>query len=74
MITVSRLLKSCASPPVSWPSASIFCARSTSACARRCSVLSKVSSKQPATWPSAPMSGISEVCTRMREPSMRVSS
>ena len=26
MITVSRLLKSCAMPPVSWPTASIFCA------------------------------------------------
>ena len=26
MITIRRLLKSCATPPVSWPIASIFCA------------------------------------------------
>ena len=26
MIAISRLLKSCASPAVSWPTASIFCA------------------------------------------------
>ena len=35
MMVVSRLLKSCAMPPVSWPTASIFCAwcsRSSAAC------------------------------------------
>ena len=36
-ITVSRLLKSCAMPPVSWPIASIFCAwRSASSVCCRC--------------------------------------
>ena len=35
MITASRLLKSCATPPVSWPIASIFCAWRS--CASSCS-------------------------------------
>ena len=49
MMTVSRLLKSCAMPPVSWPIASIFCAcascalsRSFSRCARLRSAMSKM--------------------------------
>ena len=33
MITMSRLLKSCAIPPVSWPIASSFCIWNSSACA-----------------------------------------
>ncbi|KRC17935.1 hypothetical protein ASE31_28480 [Acidovorax sp. Root217] len=37
MMPCSRLLKSCAMPPVSWPTASIFCAwRSASSCRRSC--------------------------------------
>ena len=36
MMTVSRLLKSCAMPPVSWPTASIFCAWRSA-----CSVISR---------------------------------
>ena len=46
---ISRLLKSCAMLPVSWPSASIFCdcascscARSSASCASRRSVMSRV--------------------------------
>ena len=45
---VSRLLKSCAMPPASWPIASIFCAwRSCSSSARR-SVMSRAISEMPA--------------------------
>ena len=40
-IAVSKLLKSCARPPVSWPSASIFCARNN--CSRNSSSLRWVS-------------------------------
>ena len=49
VMAANRLLKSCASPPVSWPSASIFCAwkgcsreRSSSSWASRRSVRSRV--------------------------------
>ena len=49
MIAESRLLKSCATPPVSWPIASIFCEwkkascdRSSASCAARRSVRSRV--------------------------------
>ncbi len=41
MMTVSRLLKSCATPPVSWPTASIFCAWRSCASASRSAVTSR---------------------------------
>ena len=45
--TVSRLLKSCATPPASWPTASIFCAwRSCSSSWRRSSTSSATTSKR----------------------------
>ncbi|MNO92191.1 hypothetical protein D3C76_837580 [compost metagenome] len=58
MITVSRLLKSCATPPVSWPSDSIFCdwisslrARSSSSWALSLSVMSRVILAKPSSSP-----------------------
>ena len=59
MITVSRLLKSCATPPVSLPMASIFCdwKSASRACssflwASRRSVMSRVILAKPRTLPS----------------------
>ncbi len=40
MIAVSTLLKSCATPPASWPMACIFCAWAKLSCSVRCSVVS----------------------------------
>ncbi len=58
MMMVSRLLKSCASPPVSWPTASIFCACTSAAWLAFCSVMSVVMTKKPTTVrPSVPISG-----------------
>ena len=57
---ISRLLKSCATPPVSWPSASIFCACASCACASssvswasRRSVMSRVILAKPIRSPFA---------------------
>ena len=57
---ISRLLKSCAMLPVSWPSASIFCdwascscARSSAACASRRSVMSRVILAKPTSVPTS---------------------
>ena len=66
-MTVSRLLKSCAIPPVSWPTASIFCDwRSwspTSSCSR---VLSSLScSKFSLTSLSADSTHFRSVISRM---------
>ena len=58
MMTVSRLLKSCATPPVSWPMPSIFCACASCSCARcsaicasRRSVMSRVILAKPISSP-----------------------
>ena len=40
--TVSRLLKSCAIPPVNWPTASIFCDWTSAVCARSRSATSSI--------------------------------
>ena len=73
-ITVRMLLKSCASPPVNWPNASIFWAWAINSCERRWSVMSNVNSKQPATVPSAATSGIKVVrATRLRPSTVRTS-
>ena len=46
-MTVRRLLKSWATPPVSWPIASIFCACRRRSSAARCSVRSRVTLANP---------------------------
>ena len=54
MTAVSRLLKSCAMPPVSWPIASIFCDWRSISSARRRSAMSRSTSttrKPPSTRP-----------------------
>jgi hypothetical protein len=55
--TVSMLFRSCAMPPASWPTASIFCACISVACVRFCSVMSADSTKTPCTSPSLSTSG-----------------
>ena len=45
------LLKSCATPPVNWPTASIFCASCSSCCAFFCAVTSALMLPMPKTWP-----------------------
>lgn len=57
MRVVSRLLKSCASPPVSCPIASIFCAWMSAFWCAFCSVMSIESTKKPTTVPCPSRSG-----------------
>ncbi len=51
LITVSRLLKSCATPPASRPTASIFCASRSWTSSDRRSVTSVAIPKRPVTSP-----------------------
>ena len=55
MMMVSRLLKSCATPPVSWPMPSIFCACAQLLLAQRArrSVRSRVILAKPSSSPCA---------------------
>ena len=59
--TCSRLLKSCATPPVSCPTASSFCAWRSRASSRLRSVTSRAAASTRATRPSASRSGVSVV-------------
>ena len=64
--TVSRLLKSCATPPVSWPTASIFCAwRSDSSAFWRAS-FSASSSRVRSLTASSSVSVKFRICTSAR--------
>ena len=67
VMTVSRLLKSCAMPPVSWPIASIFCAwRSRSSLARR-SVMSRVILAKPIRLPPSPRIALMTTLAQKRD-------
>src|SRR5579885_884681 len=52
-ITVSRLLKSCATPPVNWPTASIFCDCASCSSMRRETVMSVQEPTTSMGWPPA---------------------
>src|SRR5262249_562395 len=56
IIAVSRLLKSCATPPASWPTACIFCDWANWTSRFFCSVTSMTCSISPPSPPSAPSS------------------
>ena len=80
MMTVSRLLKSCATPPVSWPIASIFCAWSRAARgaslqrllrASRRSVTSRVILAKPISVPSSSRIASMTTLAQKRVPSLR---
>ena len=58
-------------PPVSWPTASIFCACAMATCACLTSLTSTDSTKQPSTSPSGPNSGTSSVRALTMRPSSR---
>ena len=71
---VSRLLKSCATPPVSWPTASSFCAWRSASCARFSSVMSRPSATSQIGSPRSPGTGLSEKSTIARtSPAPRIS-
>ncbi len=61
-----RLLKSCASPPVSWPTTSIFCAwcSAASACSRSASASATRASSVSFNWRSATSAASSAVTSR----------
>ena len=74
----SRLLKSCATPPVSLPMASIFCdwkkascVLSSASCASRRSVRSRVILVKPISSPSGLRIGSMTTVAQKREPSLR---
>ena len=76
--TDNRLLKSCATPPVSWPMDSIFCAWnsaifafSSASSAFFFSVRSRVILAKPSSSPSSPRMASSTACAQNREPSLR---
>ena len=62
MIAVSTLLKSCATPPASWPIACIFWLCAKFSCRVRCSVVS--SAKMVALAPSSPRGSAAETKSR----------
>jgi hypothetical protein len=72
------LLKSCATPPVSWPSASSFCDSASwrwifSSCcwASRRSVMSRVILAKPSSWPLSSRIGSMTTLAQKNEPSLR---
>ena len=72
MTTVSRLLKSCATPPVSWPTASIFCAWRSSCSSRWRWVRSRtkpVKKRSPLANASPTASSIGNTVPSLRSPS-----
>ena len=71
VIAVSRLLKSCATPPASRPMASIFCASTSCSCARRSSVTSSAIPTVRTTLPDASRTGDTRLRTQRTDPSGR---
>ena len=74
MIAVSTLLKSCATPPASWPMACIFWAWTKLSCKVRCSVVSSAKTftvaSSPACEPPLDMNSLTE---RSSEPASEAS-
>ncbi|MNC49543.1 hypothetical protein D3C75_987300 [compost metagenome] len=77
-MTVSRLLKSWAIPPLSWPMACIFCAWnsasrvcSSACCASVASVMSRVILANPSKVPVSPRIGSTTTWARNLVPSLR---
>jgi hypothetical protein len=75
---VSKLLKSCATPPVSWPMPSIFWACTSCSCAfcsaiwaSRRSLTSRVTLAKPISRPSLSAMRLITTLAQKREPSLR---